>query len=286
MLHLRSTLLGDISPSIPSTPVQATTWYTLSNVVPATRFTSERQEDAWEIDSEIRSTRQSNTDLPVGRHFASPGHASTNILVFVIHSGFRDTPWFSNTKHHIRADLIPTLPSYKLPKSVHFECVHERTLFLVSARPARASNFKFRILVLTWTLYHVHSLQLLFIHWWRGSSLETYGNLNTFSPSNEYFLSFLITLNDGVLIFALVRGVITSWFAENCSGRRRSIKLNISNLIQSHWQIRSGSDSLACSDWSVLTPEKWWFYSGNRMLSQGQGQGQGQIRFMMLRWRE
>ena len=46
MLHLRSTLLGDISPSIPSTPVQATTWYTLSNVVPATRFTSERQEDA------------------------------------------------------------------------------------------------------------------------------------------------------------------------------------------------------------------------------------------------
>ena len=52
MLHLRSTLLGDISPSIPSTPVQATTWYTLSNVVPATRFTSERQDDAWEIDSE------------------------------------------------------------------------------------------------------------------------------------------------------------------------------------------------------------------------------------------
>ena len=52
MLHLRSTLLGDISLLIPSTPVQATTWYTLSNVVPATRFTSEKQEDAWEIDSE------------------------------------------------------------------------------------------------------------------------------------------------------------------------------------------------------------------------------------------
>ena len=52
MLHLRSTLLGDISPSIPNTPVQATPWYTSSHVVPATRFTSERQEDAWEIDSE------------------------------------------------------------------------------------------------------------------------------------------------------------------------------------------------------------------------------------------
>ena len=25
----------------------------------------------------LRSTRQSNTDLPVGRHFASPGHASS-----------------------------------------------------------------------------------------------------------------------------------------------------------------------------------------------------------------
>ena len=38
----------------------------------------------------LRSTRQSNTDLPVGRHFASPGHASTDRLS-VIHSGFRDT---------------------------------------------------------------------------------------------------------------------------------------------------------------------------------------------------
>ena len=39
----------------------------------------------------LRSTRQTNTDLPVGRHSASPGHASTDILVSVIHSGFRDT---------------------------------------------------------------------------------------------------------------------------------------------------------------------------------------------------
>ena len=52
MLRLRSTLLGDISLSTPNTPVQVTTWYTSSNVVPSTRFTSERQDDAWEIDSE------------------------------------------------------------------------------------------------------------------------------------------------------------------------------------------------------------------------------------------
>ena len=91
MLHLRSTLLGDISPSIPSKPVQATTWYTLSIVVPATRFTSERQVDAWDRFREhLRSTRQSNIDLPVGRHVASPEHASTDMLVSAIHSGFRD----------------------------------------------------------------------------------------------------------------------------------------------------------------------------------------------------
>ena len=39
----------------------------------------------------LRSTRQTNTYLPVGRHFASPGYASTDMLVSVIHSGFRDT---------------------------------------------------------------------------------------------------------------------------------------------------------------------------------------------------
>ena len=41
----------DSDMSTPNTPVQVTTWYMSSNVVPATRFTSERQ-DAWEIDSE------------------------------------------------------------------------------------------------------------------------------------------------------------------------------------------------------------------------------------------
>ena len=39
----------------------------------------------------LRSPRQTNTDLPVGRHFASPRHASTDMLVSVTRSGFRDT---------------------------------------------------------------------------------------------------------------------------------------------------------------------------------------------------
>ena len=38
----------------------------------------------------LRSTRQANTDLPVGRHFTSPSHACTDMLVSVIRSGFRD----------------------------------------------------------------------------------------------------------------------------------------------------------------------------------------------------
>ena len=40
----------------------------------------------------LRSTRQTNTDLPVGHHFRSPRHACTDMLVSVIRSaGFRDT---------------------------------------------------------------------------------------------------------------------------------------------------------------------------------------------------
>ena len=50
----------------------------------------------------LRSTRQTNNDLPLGRHFASPGHASTDMLVSVIHSGFRDTP----NRHLFEARMI------------------------------------------------------------------------------------------------------------------------------------------------------------------------------------
>ena len=39
---------------------------------------------------------------------------------------------------------------------------------------------------------------------------------------------------------------------------------------QADWQNRSGRDSVAWSNWWVLIPEVWWFYSGNRLLPQGQ----------------
>ena len=38
----------------------------------------------------LRSTRQTIAALPVGRHFASPSHACTDMLVSAIRSGFRD----------------------------------------------------------------------------------------------------------------------------------------------------------------------------------------------------
>ena len=75
----------------------------------------------------LRSTRQSNTDLPVGRHFASPRHACTDMLVSVIRSGFRDTQdrrlfeakmIFKHKTECIQEDSIPTLLSYKHPKSM------------------------------------------------------------------------------------------------------------------------------------------------------------------------
>ena len=61
----------------------------------------------------LRSTRQINTDLPVGRHFASPSHACTDMLVSAIRSGFRDAQdrrrfeakIFLNTKRYIQEDL-------------------------------------------------------------------------------------------------------------------------------------------------------------------------------------
>ena len=94
MLQLRSTLLGDISTSIPNT-----TTCTSYNVVYVIKCltcnkvyigeTGRRLGDRFR--EHLWSTRQSNTDLPVGRHFASPGHASTDMLVSVIHSGFRET---------------------------------------------------------------------------------------------------------------------------------------------------------------------------------------------------
>ena len=56
--------------------------------------------------------------------------------------------------------------------------------------------------------------QLLFIHWWRGSSLEMYESLSTFSRNNEYLLSFLIqqTLRNTVfLLFRLFLQELSSY---------------------------------------------------------------------------
>ena len=39
----------------------------------------------------LRSTRLTDTDLPVGRHFASSGHSVKDISVSVIRSGFQST---------------------------------------------------------------------------------------------------------------------------------------------------------------------------------------------------
>ena len=39
----------------------------------------------------LRSTRLNDTDLPVGRHFASSGHSVKDMSVSVIRSGFQST---------------------------------------------------------------------------------------------------------------------------------------------------------------------------------------------------
>ena len=101
----------------------------------------------------LRSTRQTNTDLPVGRHFASPGHASTDMLVSVIRSGFRDT----QDRHRFEAGMIfkhKTLHPGEHRNYVCFECLHAR-----SFQGACANNFKFKFSLCDW-----HNLQLLFIH--------------------------------------------------------------------------------------------------------------------------
>ena len=38
----------------------------------------------------LRSARRPDSDDPVGRHFASPGHTTEDMLVSIIRSGFRD----------------------------------------------------------------------------------------------------------------------------------------------------------------------------------------------------
>ena len=206
MLHLRSILLGGQS------TINSKYTCTSYNVVYFIKCrtcnkvcigeTGRRLGDRFR--EHLLSTRQTNTDLPVGRHFASPGHASTDMLVSVIHSGFRDNQnrrLFEDRMIIKRKLLHPFRTKYRLclPMNsqnllvwmytrVHFKCIHECTFF----QSARASNFKFKNFSFELNVMsHRHSLQLVFIHRWRGSSLKTYGSSSTFSRNNEYLLSFL-----------------------------------------------------------------------------------------------
>ena len=61
-------------------PVSVRTWFMLQNATHVTRSISEH----------LRSTRLPDSDLPVGRHFASSGHTTQDIVASVIRSGFRD----------------------------------------------------------------------------------------------------------------------------------------------------------------------------------------------------
>ena len=56
--------------------------------------------------------------LFAGRHCDSYNKRKTVLRKI---SSIRKLSGFSNTKRYIREDLIPTLPFYKLPKSVQFE---------------------------------------------------------------------------------------------------------------------------------------------------------------------
>ena len=90
MLRLRSTLLGDISPSIPSTPAQATTWYTLSNVYLQQGLHRRDIKTPGRLIQRAVTFNTTNQHRSfIGRHFPSPRHATTDMLLPVIHSGFR-----------------------------------------------------------------------------------------------------------------------------------------------------------------------------------------------------
>ena len=84
--------------------------------------------------------------------------------------------WFSNTKRYIQEDLRPTLPSYKHPEFIHssnigivFDLnVYTRADFSLPAQITSNSNF--------YIFMSRAQFTVAFFQWWRGSSLETYGN--------------------------------------------------------------------------------------------------------------
>ena len=73
-----------------SVSVSAKTWFMPSNAIPEyIGETGRRLGDRFR--EHLRSTRLTDTDFPVGRHFASPGHTAEDMLVSVIRSGFSST---------------------------------------------------------------------------------------------------------------------------------------------------------------------------------------------------
>ena len=111
----------------------------------------------------LRSTRQTNTDLPVHCYFSSPRHACTDRLASEIPKiGAASKPGSSsNTKRYIQEDLLTTLPSYKHPKSMrasHIEIVFDLNAYTradLSLRAQNTSNSNFY-------RCHAHNSKLLF----------------------------------------------------------------------------------------------------------------------------
>ena len=111
----------------------------------------------------LRSTRQTNTDLPVHCYFSSTRHACTDRLASEIPKiGAASKPGSSsNTKRYIQEDLLTTLPSYKHPKSMrasHIEIVFDLNAYTradLSLRAQNTSNSNF-------CRCHAHNSQLLF----------------------------------------------------------------------------------------------------------------------------
>ena len=95
MTHEKTSIVGpkvDASILNRNMPVSARTWFMLSNAKHVARSISEKLVDAWVTDLGNIYVPQgyADSDLPVGRYFASPGHTTQGMLVSVILLGFRD----------------------------------------------------------------------------------------------------------------------------------------------------------------------------------------------------
>lgn len=95
-----------------------------------------------------------NSDLPFGRHFASQGHTTQDMLVSVIRSGFRNATdvvfrrgWFSETARYTPMISMRNLISYKVNACCK-RCdaflstnLNSHLLFITLSRSTVSSNF-------------------------------------------------------------------------------------------------------------------------------------------------